>query len=1452
MTVAGLILSPTMSDSATDTSTAAPNEIPSALDSTLSSTRITQCGVLPLQCAGVEVSNKLNATCTVVKVKAHDRARLLFDLATFFQRNKHNVVEADVTTSPSDSMASDIFLIQQSDRGKISKPRRLAEDIRDVVLNTDEQFEQDGVSPKPSPVKPPRDTVDGDDANIVGQKGDAELNDSQPKPDQNARPAVLTSQGAEKSGEAFQVVLKTKAVANPATGTGSNQDSTPSVLNTHSAEKTGLDKTAHLAAGDGVKLSNVLHAGSDFTNATEISMEVPDRVGLLADVCHCLVRNNVSVLNAHIYTTADGTASNYFSVRDAQTNGRVRDEILEEMRQALAARCHRESSDRGKGKGLRFEGEDVTSAEGTPTRHSDSIPSDGASPTFEEQRAGFRRFQPSMDGDPRGTQGNGQNSSNSTKLVSKYGMANARAPGAGMVRAHGGEVLEHAWTHQQKLLANKNVKHADLNSMPSIDLGSVDDNTRHVVEMALNTLPAYASLTFPSAKSEIFHELREVNWAPGEVAFEKGSPVPNLYVILEGALHRESYFSNQKASQMPGNILSRGSLYGEAALQHSYATKARVISENGEREGVHTRAFAVSGETFKRIVRARVHRARRLLANVLNVVATFQPAPADSKELLLNALWSGSATRRKGEPFAGAGFEKKQKTSQHSQRSMHVILEGEVRRVTSDGTETVLKAGESFGEDWLLSDTVRAEMALDENAAGRALRREASTTYFASDKFQPVTLEITRGTLRTLWGVEFDSYLRSRHDVAQEGAAAQTLVDVPGRGSLEKRLSSDSRRASLPDMNEAQGAVHSPGGPQIPPTPLVGKVGGRSSSSIVTSDSVTSTNLTPPKRSIFKILSKKMKRALGVPSKAEKAERVKKKQVTSDTTSDTRESQSAMTTPQKASDTNAEPHRSRTSSSDSQTTVAEVHHDDDVLGELPKSFTKHVVSAVGEMQEASPRPLSKMTRIGTMLDIRDARDAGEGDSNPAVTTVTTKLGLGGFASPGDSFSPASKPSSKMRNAHSVMDISAMSREAESDAHPRLSEVKETHADASAVDSSTTSSQETSRTSQTSSTTAYQATASAMGMSGEEYAEQSRMSKQFTPDIDSQKTKEPSPLDNYVFAKQLGVGLTGSVYKAWRRDSTEDSSDVSSNTPYGSILNRNTPRYLPVAVKVMDKVKILDINETAHVVRESKIMKSVSRHPFIVSMVESFQTKSAMFIVMEYATGKDLFHMIHEHGALRVSQCKAFVVQTVLALDHVHAKGFVYRDLKPENLLVLEDGYLRLTDFGFAKALRPGERAYTVCGTPDYLAPETLRQQGCTRAADFWAVGVLLFEMLTGYPPFHGQTHSELYRRITSGRMRAFPRNFDEDAADLVNKLLRQSEGERIGVGADGIQRIRRHSFFKGFSWTAVLEQRAVMHKPVVAKDSDSGPQDVSTPVVPECLKRPCGLTDEEQKLFVDF
>jgi len=350
----------------------------------------------------------------------------------------------------------------------------------------------------------------------------------------------------------------------------------------------------------------------------------------------------------------------------------------------------------------------------------------------------------------------------------------------------------------------------------------------------------------------------------------------------------------------------------------------------------------------------------------------------------------------------------------------------------------------------------------------------------------------------------------------------------------------------------------------------------------------------------------------------------------------------------------------------------------------------------------------------------------------------------------------------------------------------------------------------------------------------------------TPQSDAYRAdpvaKDPKdPFEGYAFAKPLGDGLIGSVYKCWKP-----------NVNKAGVQDKEKP-YVAVAVKVMSKAKILDINETEHVVRESSIMKAVCRHPFIATMTESFQTPSALCIVMEYATGKDLFFLLHEVGSLSLFQTRAYFVQVVLALEHVHHKGFVYRDLKPENLLVREDGYLRLTDFGFAKALKPGERAYTVCGTPDYLSPEALRHHGCNRAADFWAVGILLFEMMAGYPPFYGQTHSDLYRRITEGKHRTFPNTMSPHAQDLIRQLLRQEEGERIGMGAGGIQAIRSHPFFKGFSWSAVLEQRVDMTLPSkIEPDADLGPEDITEPCEVPCLTELYNLTDEEQKLFEGF
>ena len=1314
-------------------------------------TRITRCGVLPLSAAGVEVSNKLHATCTVVKLRANDRPRLLLDISSFFQGNKYSIVEADVTTSAVDDMASDIFLLQQDDGAKIAKPRKFAEDIRDVILRAATPL----ASPVTSPVKPRRPSRDDADDAAASAEPDASLAVSDALVSTSpsslaglAVPEVRKTQGPEHTGDAYQVQLT------PTLAAETNRAEDGSV---------GGGTDARTARGDGLKLQNAAGAA----DTTEITMEVPDRVGLLADVMHCLDRNGAGVVNAHIYTTHDGLASNFFAVRDLETGGKVRDEVLEEMREALAARCHlRPRRERSAKKGLDASEEgEVKDADESADANADAA----------SDSAPRHRVDSSMD----------LLSGDRSPLVSEY---SADVKMQGMSRAHGGEVLERM---MRELELSKRTARMDLNRRPPVVMSEAE---RKAVDAALGSLPAYASLMFPSAKDEILGEMREVKWTAGEVAFEVGQPVANLYVVLEGSLHRGSYL-NGNGVLTPGNVISRGSLFGEVALAHAYTTTARVVSENGEMEPVATRALAVNGETFKRIVRTRVHRARQLCTNVLNIVETFRLVPAESKELLLNALWSGSAAYRPGTAIAGSGIPP----------AMHVVLEGEVRRAAPNGTETTLGAGECFGEDWLLCDAQRERFAARDFETGCA--------YVA--KTHAVTLAVTRTMLRRLWGATFDEHLRSRHEIAAAGskAVSSRLIHEKGEKASSSVPNSLSEWPASPaEASRPAGTGATREGARFAASVHGGSLSRRERDETTQEspgrerDGAENLSLTrlPPRDGDGAVSS------VAVPVDARKKHKSSFVSSVKKFTKKMKKMMGATSGSSSSKGGSASKEGSPTSAS-SGTSVA-------------------VASVAGDAREdpgAAPTKEAKSRSGGTRRAPSVTNFFSTGKKKSSPSPPAENVGAGTF---GAACVPVPAKKKMMRHAHSTADFSkigALEKFGSSGSSP----VK----NIMLMDTSVTK-----RT--------YDATPESMGMSQAEFDASFRGGNHGGP-----KAKAPTPLDDYVFAKQLGVGLTGSVYKAWRKRgawSTRGGVGVGNGDGDGDGDGDGT--HVAVAVKVMDKVKILDINETAHVVQESRILRSVSRHPFIVSMLDAFQTPSAMFIVMEYASGRDLFFMIHERGALSLFQTRAFVVQVVLALDHVHAKGFIYRDLKPENLLVREDGYLRLTDFGFAKALKPGERAYTVCGTPDYLAPETLRQQGCNRAADFWAIGVLLFEMMTGYPPFHGQTHSELYRRITSGRMRSFPRTFDENAADLVQRLLRQSEGERIGVGAEGIQRIRRHPFFKGFSWTAVLEQRMPMVKPEVKPDPDRGPKDITEPVTVECVDQPCDLSEEEQAQFAQF
>lgn len=161
----------------------------------------------------------------------------------------------------------------------------------------------------------------------------------------------------------------------------------------------------------------------------------------------------------------------------------------------------------------------------------------------------------------------------------------------------------------------------------------------------------------------------------------------------------------------------------------------------------------------------------------------------------------------------------------------------------------------------------------------------------------------------------------------------------------------------------------------------------------------------------------------------------------------------------------------------------------------------------------------------------------------------------------------------------------------------------------------------------------------------------------------------------------------------------------------------------------------------------KILSTVS-HPCIVRMLGHIQNPLRLYMLFEYVAGGELFSHLRAVGVLKESAARFYACEIVLALEYLHGLGIIYRDLKPENLLLTAQGHIKITDFGFAKAV--ADRTYSLCGTPDYLAPEIVQQTGHNKAVDWWALGILIFEMLAGFPPFTADTQQGIYAKITAG------------------------------------------------------------------------------------------------------
>ena len=277
-----------------------------------------------------------------------------------------------------------------------------------------------------------------------------------------------------------------------------------------------------------------------------------------------------------------------------------------------------------------------------------------------------------------------------------------------------------------------------------------------------------------------------------------------------------------------------------------------------------------------------------------------------------------------------------------------------------------------------------------------------------------------------------------------------------------------------------------------------------------------------------------------------------------------------------------------------------------------------------------------------------------------------------------------------------------------------------------------------------------------------------------------------------------------------------------------------------AMKSLKKDVLLDMDQVQSTILEKKILQSLD-HPFLVGMVFCFQTEERIYFIMPFIRGGELFQHLRTEKFFKEDKARFYAASMGLALEYLHNHGIVYRDIKPENILIGEDGYLKLIDFGMAKILKGNEKATSFCGTPEYLAPEIITGEGHNRAADWWSYGILIFEMLCGIPPFYCENTERMYDLITNAELR-FPKRIQvsDNAKDLIKKLLIKQQDKRLGVNK-GFEEIKTHPFFQGFDFDALLAKKLEAPFIPVLKDSlDVGnfdeeftSEDIATSVIPE-------------------
>ena len=244
-----------------------------------------------------------------------------------------------------------------------------------------------------------------------------------------------------------------------------------------------------------------------------------------------------------------------------------------------------------------------------------------------------------------------------------------------------------------------------------------------------------------------------------------------------------------------------------------------------------------------------------------------------------------------------------------------------------------------------------------------------------------------------------------------------------------------------------------------------------------------------------------------------------------------------------------------------------------------------------------------------------------------------------------------------------------------------------------------------------------------------------------------------------------------------------------------------------ALKVLKKDYIISKNQVEHTKTERSVLGYI-HHPYIVGLTMAFQTPDKLFFVLDYCAGGELFFHLGKVGRFPEDRAKFYAAQITLALEYVHSLDIVYRDLKPENVLLDAAGNIRLTDFGLSKegVSDHSSGASSFCGTPEYIAPEVLARLGHGRAVDWWSLGALLYEMICGLPPFYSRNRETMFEKIMKADL-TFPPFMSENAKSLLSRLLVRDPKMRLGSCERDAAELKEHPFFNDVDWVGLLEGR---------------------------------------------